>query len=110
MNATLSPSRSRRRLGAARLVLAMPAVAFAQRGGPHTPRADSLREASRLDGEGSTSKARELLQKLIDGAADPSARAESQRALAMSYAFDLATAHNPPAAFVRPFARKKLAS
>ena len=24
-------------------------------------------------------------------------------------AYDLATAHNPPAAFVRPFARKKLA-
>jgi Flp pilus assembly protein TadD len=25
-------------------------------------------------------------------------------------AYDLATAHNPPAAFTRPFARKKLAS
>ena len=88
MNATRSSSRSRRRLGAALLLIAMPAVAFAQRGGPRTPRADSLREASRLDGEGSTSKARELLQKLIDGASDPSAKAESQRALAMSYAFD----------------------
>ncbi|MFI5244630.1 MAG: tetratricopeptide repeat protein [Gemmatimonadales bacterium] len=88
MNATLSLARSRRRLGAALLLLAMPAVAYAQRGGPRTPRADSLREASRLDSEGSTTKSRELLQKLIDGAPDPAAKADAQRSLAMSYAFE----------------------
>src|ERR1035437_6578163 len=88
MNAALSSSRSRRRLGAALILLAAPSIALAQRGGPRTPRADSLREASRLDTEGSTPKARAILQRLIDGAPDPAAKAESQRALAMSYAFD----------------------
>src|ERR1019366_6882345 len=88
MNAALSSSRSRRRLGAVLFLLAAPSIALAQRGGPRTPRADSLREASRLDSEGSTPQARAILQRLIDGAPDPAAKAESQRALAMSYAFD----------------------
>jgi len=88
MNAALSSSRSRRRLGAVLVLLAAPSIALAQRGGPRTPRADSLREASRLDSEGSTPQARAILQRLIDGAPDPAAKAESQRALAMSYAFD----------------------
>jgi len=34
-------------------------------------------------------------------------RAEDARATYQK-AYDLATAHNPPAAFARPFARKKL--
>jgi tetratricopeptide (TPR) repeat protein len=88
MNTTHSLSRSRRVLGAALVLFAVPSVAFAQRGGPRTPRADSLREASRLDSDGSTTRARELFQKLIDGAPDPAAKAEAQRSLAMSYAFD----------------------
>ena len=89
MMTTLPLSRSRFALAAAfLLLLAAPRIALAQRGGPRTPRADSLREASRLDSEGSTTKARELIQKLVDSAPDPAARAESQRALAMSYAFD----------------------
>lgn len=66
----------------------LPAVAGAQRGGPRSPRADSLREAARLDSDGSTAKAREIVQRLIESAPDPAAKAESQRALAMSYAFD----------------------
>ena len=72
----------------ASIALAAPSMLVAQRGGPRTPRADSLREASRLDAEGSTKNARELLVKLVESAPDPAARAEAQRALAMSYAFD----------------------
>ncbi|MGH7653479.1 MAG: tetratricopeptide repeat protein [Gemmatimonadaceae bacterium] len=68
------------------LVIAVPA--FAQRGGPRTPRADSLRDASRLDLDGSTGKAREILAKLVESAPDPAAKADVQRALAMSFAFD----------------------
>jgi tetratricopeptide (TPR) repeat protein len=70
------------------LVLFAAAPLAAQRGGPRSPRADSLREAARLDGEGSTAKARELYKKLIEGAPDPAAKADAQRSLAMSYAFD----------------------
>jgi tetratricopeptide (TPR) repeat protein len=88
MMTTLRLSRSTAGLAAALAILAVPSAAVAQRGGPRTPRADSLREAARLDGEGSTTKAREIIQKLIDGAPDPATKAESQRALAMSYAFD----------------------
>ena len=55
---------------------------------PRTPRSDSLREASRLDVEGQTTKAREYLAKLIESAPDPLAKSAAQRAMAMSYAFD----------------------
>ena len=57
-------------------------------GTPPSPRADSNRTASRLDTDGQTAKAREIFQKLIDGAPDAAARAAAQRAMAMSYAFD----------------------
>jgi len=53
-----------------------------------SPRGDSTRTASRLDTDGKTKEAREIFQKLIDGAPDPAAKAASQRAMAMSYAFD----------------------
>lgn len=88
MMTSLSRPRSSFACAAVFVLLAAPAIALAQRGGPRTPRADSLREAARLDGEGSTTKARELIQKLVDGAPDPASKTESQRALAMSYAFD----------------------
>ena len=67
-----------------------PVVALAQGnpGAPPSPRADSNRTASRLDVDGQTAKAREIFQRLVDGAADPAAKAASQRAMAMSYAFD----------------------
>jgi tetratricopeptide (TPR) repeat protein len=77
-----------RRAGIAIALCTVPAFALAQRGGARTPRADSLREASRLDSDGSTVKAREIIERLIETAPDPAAKAESQRALAMSFAFD----------------------
>ncbi|MBV6521672.1 MAG: hypothetical protein MNPFHGCM_01816 [Gemmatimonadaceae bacterium] len=64
------------------------APVYAQGGGARTPRADSLREASRRDSQGETSRAREIFQALIDNAPDPAAKAQAQRAMAMSYAFD----------------------
>jgi len=56
--------------------------------GPPNPRADSNRTASRLDTDGKTREAREIFQRLVDGAPDPAAKAAAQRAMAMSYAFD----------------------
>lgn len=55
---------------------------------PSSPRADSTRTANGLDSQGETAKAREIFQALIDGAPTPAAKASSQRAMAMSYAFD----------------------
>jgi len=67
----------------------VPAAPPAQRqAAPSSPRADSTRTASRLDSEGQTTKAREILQALIDGAPSTAAKAASQRVMAMSYAFD----------------------
>ncbi len=55
---------------------------------PPSPRADSMRIASRLDVDGQTAAARQIFQALIDGAPDPAAKAAAQRAMAMSFAFD----------------------
>jgi tetratricopeptide (TPR) repeat protein len=77
---------SRGILNVALLVAALPIVASAQ-GGPSTPQADSLQEASKLDLAGDYPRARAIFQKLIDGAPDPAAKAQAQRALAISYAF-----------------------
>lgn len=57
-------------------------------GNPNDPRAVARREAARLDSEGSTADARVIIQRQIDEAPDPSARAAAQRFMAMSYAFD----------------------
>ncbi len=68
-----------------------PIVAAAQGGAPGgqpSPRADSTRAASRFDTDGQTAKAREIFEKLIASAADPLAKSASQRAMAMSYAYD----------------------
>ena len=46
------------------------------------------RQANQLDGEGRTAEARVIIQRLIDEAPDAAAKAASQRAMAMSYAFD----------------------
>lgn len=70
------------------LSLAVSPVMLAAQGAPPSPRADSNRTASRLDSEGQTAKAREVFQALIDGAPSAAAQAASQRAMAMSYAFD----------------------
>jgi tetratricopeptide (TPR) repeat protein len=67
----------------------VPAAPPAQRqAAPPSPRADSTRTANGLDGQGQTAKAREIFQALIDGAPNAAAKSASQRAMAMSYAFD----------------------
>ncbi len=47
-----------------------------------------MRKATQLDLDGKGAEARELLQKEIDGAATPAAKANAQRAMAMSWAFE----------------------
>ena len=56
--------------------------------GASTPRADSIRQAQRLDTEGNHREARSIFQALIDNAADAAARAQVQRRMALSYAYD----------------------
>ena len=53
-----------------------------------TPQATAMRDANRLDSDGRTREARAIFRRLIDSAATPAARAQAQRAMAMSYAFD----------------------
>ncbi len=55
-----------------------------RREGPPTP----MQQAAQLDRDGATTRARVILQVLIDSAATPEAKAQAQRAMAMSYAFD----------------------
>ena len=76
-----------RSFAASLILVVLPALGLAQ-GAPRTPRADSLREAVRLDVDGSTARAREILSSLVASAPDARARADAQRATAMSYAFD----------------------
>jgi len=69
----------------------IPTTADAQRGGrggAPSPRADSLRQAQRLDTEGNHQQARAIFQALIDNAPTPADRAAAQRRMAMSYGFD----------------------
>lgn len=47
-----------------------------------------MRRASQLDRDGQTAQARRIFQAMIDSAATPAAKAQAQRAMAMSYAFD----------------------
>ena len=58
------------------------ALASAQPGG------QQFREANQLDLEGKGAEARALFQKAIDSAATPAAKANAQRAMAMSWAFE----------------------
>jgi len=44
--------------------------------------------ANILDNLGATAEARKVFQRMIDAAADPAAKANAQRSMAMSYAFD----------------------
>jgi len=60
------------------------AEAQADTAGPPSP----MRRASQLDRDGQTAQARRMFQTLIDSAATPLAKAQAQRAMAMSYAFD----------------------
>jgi len=61
---------------------------IAQQGGDRTPRGDSLRQAQRLDIDGTHAEARAIFQKLIDNAPDPAAKAVAQRRMAMSHGFE----------------------
>ncbi len=49
---------------------------------------EGMRQAIQLDLEGKTAEARILIQKEIDAAATPQAKASAQRSMAMSWAFD----------------------
>lgn len=72
-------------------LLAVPVFATAQNTQPQrppSPRADSLRQAQRLDVDGKHTEARALFQILIDDAPDPAAKAAATRRLAMSYGYD----------------------
>lgn len=75
-----------RALGTLLAAFSIAAPSAAQRG-PATPQADSMSRAEKLDLDGDTKKARAIFQKLIDGAADPAAKAQAQREMAISYAF-----------------------
>ncbi len=55
--------------------------------GPQRP-SGPMQEAARLDVEGRTREARAIFQRMVDSAADPQAKANAQRSMAMSYAFD----------------------
>jgi tetratricopeptide (TPR) repeat protein len=66
------------------LALARPAQAQDRPGGPSGP----MRQAAQLDREGRTSQARAIYRATIDSTADPAAKAQLQRTMAMSYAFD----------------------
>jgi tetratricopeptide (TPR) repeat protein len=63
-----------------------PSLLAAQR--ERSPRADSLRDAQRLDREGAHVEARAIFQRLIDSAPDEAARAAARRRMAMSYGFE----------------------
>jgi tetratricopeptide (TPR) repeat protein len=66
-------------------LLAAVGAGQAQQGrGPSGP----MGQAVQLDRDGATAKARVIIQTLIDSAADLAARAQAQRAMAISYAFD----------------------
>jgi tetratricopeptide (TPR) repeat protein len=61
--------------------------AAAAQGGPDTA-SGPMRQAAQLDRDGLTAQARTIYQAAIDSATDPAAKAQAQRGMAMSYAFD----------------------
>jgi tetratricopeptide (TPR) repeat protein len=63
-------------------------LALSAQGGRGGPQAPEIAEGTRLDLEGKTAEAKTAFQKAIDTAANPAAKANAQRAMAMSYAFD----------------------
>ncbi|HWC96878.1 MAG TPA: tetratricopeptide repeat protein [Candidatus Sulfopaludibacter sp.] len=70
------------------LICAAAAMAAPPQGGRGGPGNESLRQANQLDLDGKGAEARVLFQKAIDTAADPAAKANAQRAMAMSWAFE----------------------
>jgi tetratricopeptide (TPR) repeat protein len=55
---------------------------------PAGPRADSTRQAQRLDTDGNHPAARAIFQRLIETAPDPAATAAARRRMAISYGFE----------------------
>jgi tetratricopeptide (TPR) repeat protein len=75
--------------------IAIPAALFAAalsaqppQGGRGGPGNEMTRQANQLDLDGKGAEARALFQKAIDTAATPAAKANAQRAMAMSWAFE----------------------
>jgi tetratricopeptide (TPR) repeat protein len=66
------------------VLLAAPQANIDAQGG----RGGALAEANRLDIDGKTGDARVIFQRAIDSAATPQTKAQAQRAMAMSFAFD----------------------
>ena len=71
----------------AMLALSLAVAAAGAQGEPAGP-PSPMRQAAQLDRDGQTAQARRMFQVMIDSAADPAAKAQAQRAMAMSYAFD----------------------
>lgn len=65
------------------LAASPPAIAQGQQGRGLSPQ---MRQVVHLDLDGQTAQARAILQPMIDTTSDPSAKADAQRAMAMSYA------------------------
>src|SRR6188472_1751474 len=65
--------------------MTLPAQPPPGRGGPEN---ESIRQGIQLDLQGKHSEARAAFQKAIDTAPEPAAKANAQRALAMSWAFE----------------------
>ncbi|HZT37472.1 MAG TPA: hypothetical protein VFA28_06210 [Bryobacteraceae bacterium] len=68
--------------------LVLPVAALAQPPGRGGPGSELIRQAVQLDLEGRGPQAREILQKAIDSAPTPAAKANAERAMAMSWAFE----------------------
>jgi len=71
---------------AATSLVSVPASTLAQRGRGGTP--GPMRDAAQFDVDGKTAQARAIYQSVLDTTTDPAAKANLQRAVAMSYAFD----------------------
>ena len=71
-------------IGVAAQLVALGVCQAQQGGGPSA----AMRQAMQLDRDGSTAQARTIIQSLIASNAMPDAKAQAQRAMAMSYAFD----------------------
>ena len=74
-------------LAATALVAQQPPAPPPAPGAPQGP-PGPMQEAGRLDLAGKTADARAVFQRMMDSAADPAARAQAERAMAMSWAFD----------------------
>ena len=86
-----TPSRVRGIMSATLIFAAVPvtsSLASAQGAPGRSGPSPAMREASQLDLNGETAKARVIFQKMIDTAATAASKAAAQRAMAMSYAFD----------------------